>query len=103
VATLLPLHPYRVGTPFGEAAGIKGDDAIGFPQPLDHLSNQHRNQRPMIPGRRANEGLDDQTFHIDQGGDLLGILAVHVGQQARQVELHIALSRLGLQALLITR
>ena len=25
----------------GEAAGIKGDDAIGFPQLRDHLPNQH--------------------------------------------------------------
>src|SRR5262249_60781053 len=31
VAAPLPLHPDRVGPPLGEAAGIKGDDAIGFP------------------------------------------------------------------------
>ena len=31
VPTPLPLHPYRVGTPLGEAAGVEGDDAIGFP------------------------------------------------------------------------
>jgi hypothetical protein len=31
VATPLALHPDRVRAPLGEATGIKGDDAIGFP------------------------------------------------------------------------
>ena len=89
--------------PLREAAGIKGDHAIGFPQLIDHLSDQHRHQRAMSPGRCADELLDDQALDINQSGDLLGILAVQVGQQARQVELHIALSRFGLQAVLIRR
>ena len=37
VATPLALHAHRMRAPLREAAGIKGDDAIGFPQLLDHL------------------------------------------------------------------
>jgi hypothetical protein len=62
--------------PLRKAAGIKGDDAIGVPQLIDHLSNQDLDQRAMIPGRSANELLQDQMLDIDEGGDLLGILAV---------------------------
>jgi hypothetical protein len=62
--------------PLREAAGIKGDDAIGFPQLLDHLSDQYRDQWAMIPGRGADEFLDDQALDIDEGGDLLSILAI---------------------------
>ena len=57
VATPLALHPHRMRAPLGEAAGIEGDDAIGFPQLLDHLPNQHVNQRAMIPGGGADERL----------------------------------------------
>jgi len=39
VATPLPFDAYRVRTTFGKTAGIERDDAIGFAQPLDHLSN----------------------------------------------------------------
>jgi hypothetical protein len=46
---------------------------------IDHLSNQDLDQRAMIPGRGANERLEDQTLDIDQGGNLLGILMVQVG------------------------
>src|SRR5262249_33168753 len=35
MATPLPLDAYRVRAPLRETAGIKGDHAIGFPQPLD--------------------------------------------------------------------
>src|SRR6266851_3977815 len=55
----------------------------------------------MIPWRRPDELLHDQTFHIDQGRNLLGILAVQVGQQALQGEVHIALTCRGLQTLLV--
>ena len=92
VATPLPFHPHRMRPPLREAAGIKGDHPIGFPQPLDDLSDQHLDQRPMVPGRRADELLHDQALDIDQGRNLLGILAVQVGQQTRQVEVHIALT-----------
>src|SRR5262249_14088557 len=37
VATPLALHPHRMWAPLGKAAGIKGDNAIGFAQPLGHL------------------------------------------------------------------
>src|SRR5262245_16894568 len=84
-----------------EAAGIKGDDAIGLTQLLDHLSDQHREQRAMIPGSGADERLQDQTLDLDQGGDLLGILAVQVGQEACQIEGHMAFASLGLQHVLI--
>jgi hypothetical protein len=75
VAAPLPLHPHRMCAALGEAARIEGDDAIGVPQPLDHLSDQHREQRAMIPGRGADERLQDQALDIDQGRDALGILA----------------------------
>jgi lipoate synthase len=55
----------------------------------------------MIPGRRPEELVHDQTFHIAQGRNLLGILAVHVGQQALQGEVHMALTCLGLSTLLV--
>jgi aspartate ammonia-lyase len=80
VAAPLALDSHRMRPPLWEAAGIKGDDAIGFPQLLDHLSYQHRDQRAMIPGRSADELLQDQALDIDRGGDRLGILAVQVGQ-----------------------
>jgi hypothetical protein len=76
VAAPLPLHPDRMRAPLGETAGIEGDDPIGFPQPLDHLSDQHRDQRAMIPERGADERLQDQAFDIDQSRNRLGILAV---------------------------
>ena len=55
----------------------------------------------MIPGRGADELLQDQALDIDQGGDLLGILAVQVGQETCQIEVHIALAGLGLKRVLI--
>src|SRR5215831_9556835 len=39
VATPLALHPDRMRAPLGEAAGIKGDNTIGFAQPLGHLTD----------------------------------------------------------------
>jgi len=60
----LTLDPDRVRAALREAAGIKGDDAIGFAQLLDHLSDQLSDQGPMIPGSGANEVLDDQQFPL---------------------------------------
>ena len=57
----------------------------------------------MIPWRRPNELLHDQTLDIDQCRNLLGILPVQVRQQACQVEVHIAFAGLGFQTLLIGR
>ena len=45
----------------------------------------------MIPGRGADERLQDQALDIDQRRDVLGILAGQVGQQPMKVEVHIAL------------
>jgi hypothetical protein len=87
--------------PLWEAAGIKGDHAIGFPQLIDHLSNQDLDQRAMIPGCGADELLDDQTLDINQGGDLLGILAIQMRQETCQVEEDIALAGLGRESMLI--
>jgi hypothetical protein len=101
VATPLALDTHRVRAPFGKTAGIKGDDAIGFPQPLDHLSDQPLDQRPVIPGRGADEVLDDLALHIDQGRDVLGILARQMGQEAYEVEIHMALAGLGHESVLI--
>ena len=39
VATPLALHPHGVHAALGKTAGIEGDDAIGFAQPLGHLSD----------------------------------------------------------------
>ena len=50
----------------------------------------------MIPGHRAEEVLDDLAFDIDQHRDFLSILALEVGQQTRQIAMHIALAGLGL-------
>jgi hypothetical protein len=101
VATPLAFHAHRVRAPFGEAAGIEGDNAIGFPQPFDHLSDQHLDQRPVIPGRSADEVLHDQALDINERRDVLGILAWQVGQESYEVEIHIALASLGLESVLI--
>jgi len=85
----------------GETAGIEGDDAIGLTQPLGHLSNQHLDQRTMLPWRCTDEVLDDLAFDIDQGSDRLSILAVQVGQETRQIAMHMGLAGLGLKSLLI--
>src|SRR5262249_10088227 len=39
VTTPLALDPHRMRAALGEAAGIEGDDPIGFAQPLRHLSD----------------------------------------------------------------
>src|SRR5215468_9428210 len=39
VATPLALHAHRMCAPLGKAAGIKGDDPIGFAQPRGHLTD----------------------------------------------------------------
>ena len=84
-----------------KTAGIEGDDAIGFAQPLDHLSDQHRDQWPVVPERGTNEVLDDLSLDIDQGGDVLGILAWQMGEQPLKVEMHGVRVGFGLQGLLI--
>src|SRR5262245_57169788 len=86
VATPLALHPDRMRPALGKAARIKGDNPIGFPQPLDHLSHQYRDQRPVVPERGPDEGLHDQALNIDEGGNLLSILAMHLRQETGQVE-----------------
>jgi hypothetical protein len=55
----------------------------------------------MIPGRGADELLQDQALDIDEGGDLLSILAVQVGQEAYQIEMHMAFVGLGLKSVLV--
>jgi hypothetical protein len=79
VATPLPFDTHRMRAALREAAGIEGQDALGFAQPLDHLSDQHCDQGPVVPERGANEVLDDLSLDIDQGGDFLGILAWQMG------------------------
>src|SRR5215471_19010897 len=97
----LALDPDRVRAALREAAGIKGDDAIGFAQLLDRLSNQHRDERPMIPGRRPEKVLDDLALDIDRVRDRLSIPARHVRQQTMEVEMQGVLVGCGLQRLLI--
>src|SRR5262249_61939997 len=92
MATPLALHPDRMRAPLREAAGIDGDYPIGFPEMIDDLSHQDLDQRAMIPGRGADELLQDQALDIDQCRDVLGILVWQVGQQSLEVEGHIALA-----------
>jgi hypothetical protein len=55
----------------------------------------------MIPGCCADERLEDQALDIDEGGDLLRILAVQVGQEAYQREVHVTLAGLGPKRMLL--
>src|SRR5215211_8814882 len=55
----------------------------------------------MIPWYRADEVLDDLALDIDEGGDLLRILPLQMGQQPLEVEVHVALAGLGLERVLI--
>ena len=75
VATPLPFHPHRMRAPLREAAGIKSNDAIGFPQSLNDLSDQYLDQGPVIPERGADEVLQDLALDIHQRRDVLDILA----------------------------
>jgi hypothetical protein len=55
----------------------------------------------VIPGGGADELLDDEALDIDQRRNVLRILARQVGEQPREIEMHIALTGLGLEGLLI--
>jgi hypothetical protein len=103
VATPPALHPDRMRAPLREAAGIKGDEAIGLPQRLDYLPHQHTPQGAMIPGGSADELLQDVALDINQRCDVLGILAWQVGQPPLEGEVHVTLAGLGLQSTLIGR
>jgi|RhiMetdeSRZDD1v2_1073273.scaffolds.fasta_scaffold398988_2 hypothetical protein len=100
-AAPLALHPHRRRPPLREAAGIKGDDAIGGPQRLAHLSDPHRAQRAMLPGRWADDLLQDHALDLDQRRDGLGMLARHVRQQPLAVEVPMALAGFRLKNMLI--
>jgi len=66
----------------------------GLPQSLGPLSGQHVDQRARLPGRRADEGLQDQALAIDQHRDCLSILAIEGGEETHQLERYVALGRL---------
>ena len=55
----------------------------------------------MIPGRGADKVLDDLWRDIDQGRDLLRILALQVGQETREIEVDMVPASLGLQGVLV--
>src|SRR5215472_10166731 len=55
----------------------------------------------MIPGHRAEEVLYDLALDIDEGGDLLRILAWQMRQEPLEVEVHGVRVGLGLECLLI--
>jgi len=65
VAAPLPLDAHRVRATFGEAAGIKGDDAIGLTQSIGHLTHPHLDQRSTLPWGGANTCLQDLSLDID--------------------------------------
>ena len=66
-------------TAFGETAGIERDDALRLAQAIGHLNHQHLDQRLVVPGRGAHKCLHDLSLDIDEGRDVLGILARQVG------------------------
>ena len=101
VPTPLPFDPDRVRAALGETARIEGDDAIGLAQLMDYLRHQHLDQGTMIPGRGANELLDDLALDINERGDVLGIFAGQVREQPLEIAVEVALSGLGLQRLLV--
>jgi hypothetical protein len=55
----------------------------------------------MIPERRTDEVVQDLSLDIDHGSDLLSVLAVQMGQETSQIEMHMGLVGLGLKSLLI--
>ena len=73
----------------------------GLPQSLGPTSDQHLDQRARLPGRRADEGLQDQAFAIDQHRDFLSILAIEGGEGTHQLERYVALGVFGLKSLCI--
>src|SRR5256886_8355743 len=80
VATPLALDAHRVRAAFGDTTGIESDDAIGLAQSSSHLINQHLEQRSMIPWCGTDEVLNDLSLDIDPHRDVLGILALQMGQ-----------------------
>src|SRR4029453_1703952 len=73
--TPLAFDPDRVRAALGETVRIKSDDASGLAQSAGYLSHQHLDQRAMIPRGCPDECLHDLPFDIDEGGNVLGILA----------------------------
>src|SRR5262249_28783012 len=61
VATPLALDAHRVRAAFGETAGIESDDAIGLAHAIGHLTNQHLEQRSMLPWGGTDEGSRSAT------------------------------------------
>src|SRR5262245_65344476 len=55
----------------------------------------------MLPWHRTDEVLDDLALDLDERRDILGILPGQVGQQALEVEVHVALAGCSLQHVLI--
>ena len=85
----------------GKLLGSKAMMPSGSPNRSATCPTNTVDQRAMIPGRGADEVLDDLSLDIDEGRDVLGILAGQVGQQPLEVEVHVALAGLGLQRVLI--
>jgi hypothetical protein len=98
MTTPVALDAHRGGASFGNTAGIEGADAIRFAQLLDDWSHPHVHQRALIPGRRAEEGLDAQALDIDSGGKRLGMLAVQRRPETCQREGHVALAGFSLES-----
>src|SRR5215471_16925291 len=70
---------------------------------MRHLTDQHLDQRAMVPGCRPDKLLQDQALDIDQSRNLLSVFAAQMRQEPCEVEVHIALPCLSLQAVLIGR
>src|SRR4029450_5078934 len=64
VAAPLPFDAHRMRAAFGETAGIESEDAIRFAQSIGHLTNQHLEQRSMLPWGGTDEVLHDLSLAI---------------------------------------
>ncbi len=76
--------PPRGRAPLGQAAGITGAEALGFPQPLDHVSTQPGEHQPVLPGGRPAARGSDEALDRALGRHRLGGLAVPGDQEACQ-------------------
>ena len=87
--------PENLGVPVAHA------DYVGLAQSIGHLTNQHLEQRSMLPWGGTDEVLHDLSLDIDPRRDVLGILAWQMGQQPLEVEMHGVRVGFGHQRLLI--
>ena len=77
----LPLHARRGVALLGEARGVEDDHAVGGADRPAHLAGQLAQQRPVVPGGRADEVLQAVPLLVVAVGDGLGVLVLQVGDE----------------------